>query len=115
MQRLRHAVARIKVVRQAIAVYNGVPHEFRETADLNASDPASSHAHYNDGSKRPKLTRGIPVRPSRWILRSADRPVEVSVGRQIMVKMPARFAGYDWERYQSESVGAVVRWVRQNP
>jgi hypothetical protein len=86
-----------------------------EISKVSASDPALRHPHYRPDSKRVELSAHILGRPYQWMLKTDDRAVEVLVGGQIAVRMPARFARYDWQRYQPESVAAVVQWVRQNP
>jgi hypothetical protein len=70
---------------------------------------------YHPSAERGKSLRNVFARPYEWVFKRNDRPVNVSVAGQITVTMPARFAGYDWEHYQPESVRAVLRWARQNP
>src|SRR6266851_2691208 len=59
--------------------------------------------------------RDIVRKPYQWLLNAGGRDLEVLVGGQIAVRVPAEFARYDWEHYEPESVAAVVKWARQHP
>jgi FkbM family methyltransferase len=97
-------------------LYNEAHVACMEISRVNAPDPALNHPHRRPASGRAKLASSNTLGwPKRWMFKIYDPAVEVSVGGQIAVRMPARFAGYDWEHYQPESVAAVVRWVKQNP
>ncbi len=54
-------------------------------------------------------------KPYQWLLNTGGRDLEVLVGGQIAVRVPAEFARHDWEHYEPESIAAVVGWARQHP
>lgn len=45
------------------------------------------------------------------VLAAPGRGVEVRVGNQATIRMPVKFCGGDWERYEPESIGAFRRWL----
>jgi hypothetical protein len=59
--------------------------------------------------------RDILRKPYQWLLSMGGRDLEVLVGAQIAVRVPAEFARYDWEQYEPESIATVVGWARQHP
>ena len=54
-------------------------------------------------------------RPYRWLLEAGGRGVDVKIGGVVSVRMPAEFAGGDWDSYEPESVAALVDWITDNP
>jgi hypothetical protein len=95
--------------RGSIKVYNDRHGGCREILKVNGSNAAPNP--HSLRSTAADLWSDI----RQGILKTDDYAVEVSVGGQIAVKMPARFARYDWQHHQPEAVAAVVQWVRQNP
>ncbi len=99
--------------RGSIKLYNDRPGGCREILKVNGSSAGLHHRHHRTRSTAANLSSDI--RGRQWILKADDHAIEVSVGGQIAVKMPARFARYDWQHHQPEAVAAVVQWGRQNP
>ena len=82
---------------------------------MSGADLDGRYRHRPLVSDRAGLSSRIFGRLYRWMLQKHDRAIEISVGSQVAVRMPAQFARYHWEQYQPESVAAVVGWARQNP
>lgn len=53
--------------------------------------------------------------PYHRLLDAGKNGVEVVVGGSAVVRIPAEYAGHNWEQYESEAVAAFARWVRQHP
>jgi FkbM family methyltransferase len=53
--------------------------------------------------------------PYHWLLNAGGRGVEVMVGGNSVVSMPAEFAGGSWEEYEPETVAALAKWVKRHP
>jgi FkbM family methyltransferase len=55
-------------------------------------------------------------RPYHWILASGGNGVEVRIGGNALVRMPAEFTGAsNWEQYEPDTIGRFAQWVRDNP
>lgn len=54
-------------------------------------------------------------KPYHWLLNSGGGGVEVVVGGKSAIRMPAEFAGGDWEQFEPETIDIFARWVRRHP
>jgi SAM-dependent methyltransferase len=56
------------------------------------------------------------VRPSyHAALNLGGKGTQIHLGGEVTVRIPPEFAGGLWEKYEPESIRAVVDWVRANP
>ncbi len=54
-------------------------------------------------------------KPYHWVLDSSGQGVTILVGGSVPVKVPIEFIGGNWEVFETEAVGAFVKWVRNHP
>jgi FkbM family methyltransferase len=54
-------------------------------------------------------------KPYQFLIDPTSKGVAVMLGGVERIHIPARFTGYDWERYEPATVRRVAQWVREHP
>lgn len=66
------------------------------------------------GLRRAEWIWSLLRKPYHWLLNSGGSGVEVVIGNTFPIRMPAEFAGWEWERFEPETIEVFSRWVRSH-